>query len=127
MVLVFTDVIKAQVFKKPYTDSPHHETKIPMSFNYLILFKPIEHRENYSNRGPNDKMFLFENEGRKYVYVGENFFSFETTDKIVEYSSNHGLNVVKYSYAHGIENMKFRLCRKFIPFEEYKISTQKDD
>ena len=80
-----------------------------------------------SNRGPNDKNFLFEIEDRKYVYVGEKLFSLETTDEIVEYSSNDGLNDVKYSYAHDIENMKFRLCLKLIPSEEYKISTQKDD
>ena len=91
------------------------------------MFTPNEHTEKYSYRGQNDKNFLFEIEDRKYVYVGEKIFSFLTTDKIVEYSSNHGLNVVKYSYAHGIENMKFRLCRKFIPFEGYRTSTQKDD
>ena len=93
----------------------------------MILFTPNEHTEFYSNRGPNDKKILFEIEDRKYVYVGEKFFSLEPTDEIVEYSSKDGLNDVKYSYAHGIENMKFRLCLKFIPFEEEKISTQKDD
>ena len=98
-----------------------------MSFNYLILFTPNEHTEKYSNRGQNDKNFLFEIEDRKNVYVVEKLFGFETTDKIVEYSSNDGLNDVKYSYAHGIENMTVRFFRKFIPFEEYKNSTQKDD
>ena len=98
-----------------------------MSFKYLILFTPNDHTEKYSNREQNDKNFLFETEDRKYVHVGEKVFSFETTDKTVEYSSNDGLNDVKYSYAQGIENITVRFFRKFIPFEEYKNSTQKDD
>ena len=49
------------------------------------------------------------------------------TDKIVEYSSNDGLNDVKYTFAHGIENIYFMLYRRSIPFEEEKISTQKDE
>ena len=92
-----------------------------------MLFTPSEHTEKFSNREQNDKNFLFETEDRKYVHVGEKVFSFETTDKTVEYSSNDGLKNVKYSYAHGIENMTVRFFRKFIPFEEYTISTQKDD
>ena len=82
--------------------------------------------QDYYNRGPNDKNFLFEIEDEKYIQVGEKFFSFETTDKIVEYSSNDGLNDVKYTYAHGIENIYFMLYRKYIPSEEYGNSTQKD-
>ena len=55
----------------------------------------------------------------------ETLVSFETTDKIVEYSSNDGLIDVKYTYAHSIENIYFMLCRKNIPFEQYKNSTRK--
>ena len=66
-----------------------------MSFNYLILFTSNEHTEIYRYRGQNDKNFLFEIDDRKSVYVGEKLFSSETTDKIGEYSSNDGLNVVK--------------------------------
>ena len=58
--------------------------------------------------------------------MGEILFSFETTSVIVAYSSNDGLNGFKYTYAHGIENIYFMLYRKYIPFEEYKNSTQKD-
>ena len=42
-----------------------------MSFKYVILCTTKDHTENYRNRGPNDKNFLFEIEDRKYVYVGE--------------------------------------------------------
>ena len=59
--------------------------------------------------------------------MGEKLFSFETTDKKLVYSANDGLNDVKYTYAHGIENTYFMLYRKYILFEEYKISTQKDE
>ena len=91
------------------------------------MFTPNEHTEKYSYRGQNDKNFLFEIEDRKYVHVGEKIFTFGKTDKIVEYSSNDGLNDVKYSYAHGLENMTVGFFRKFVPFEENKNSTQKDD
>ena len=47
MVLIFGDLSKTQVYKMPYGDSPHHETEILMNFNYLDLFKPSEHTEDY--------------------------------------------------------------------------------
>ena len=87
----------------PYRDSPHHEIEILMSFKNLNLFKPIEHTEDYNNRGPKYKKFLFENEDRENIYLREKKISFETNDKIVEYISNVGLNDVKYSYVHGIK------------------------
>ena len=127
LVLVFSDLNKPQIYKMPYRESPHHEMEILMSFKYLNFFTPIEHTEDYYNRGPKDKNFSFESEDRKYVCVGKKSFSFETTDKIVEYSSNDGLNDVKYSYAHGIESVNFVLYRKCIPFEEFKNSAQKDE
>ena len=43
------------------------------------------------------------------------------------YCANDGFNDVEYTFAHGIENIYFMLYRKYIPFEEYKISTQKDE
>ena len=93
----------------------------------MSLFEPNEHTEGYNNRGPNDKNFLFEIQVRKKISVGEKLFCFETTDKIVEYSSNDGLNDVKYTYAHGIEKIYFMLYRKYIPFEEYKKSPERDE
>ena len=43
MVVVFTDLNKAQIHKMPYRDSLHHEIEILMSFDYLQLFRPNEH------------------------------------------------------------------------------------
>ena len=42
IVLIFTDLKKAQIYKMPYRDSPHHEIETVMSFEYLQLFKPDE-------------------------------------------------------------------------------------
>ena len=58
----------------------------------MKLFKPNEHSEDYYNGRPNDKNFLLEVEDKNYIYVGETLFSFETTDKILDYFSNDGLN-----------------------------------
>ena len=93
------------------------------------MFNPNEHTEKNYNRRPNDKNFLFEFEDKKHIYVGKKLLSFETTDKIVEYSSNDGLNDVKHTYAHDIENIYFMLYQNIIPFEEYKknTKTQKDE
>ena len=42
MVLVFSDLNRAQIYKMPYRDSGHHEIEILMSFVYLSLFEPKE-------------------------------------------------------------------------------------
>ena len=85
----------------PYRDSPHHEIETLMSFDYLHLFRPNEHTEDYHIRKPNNAIFLFKIEGKKYIHVGENLFSFETDDEIVKYSSEHGYNDIKYPFARG--------------------------
>ena len=46
LVLIFNDLNKAQIYKMPYRDIPHHEIEIVMSFTYLNVFKPNEHTEN---------------------------------------------------------------------------------
>ena len=58
-----------------------------MSFIYLNFLKQNEHTEIYHIRKPNDKNFLFEAENKKYIYVGENLVSFETSNKIVKFFS----------------------------------------
>ena len=58
MVLLFSDLNKAQIYKMPYRDSPHHEIEILMSFDYLHLFRPNEHTEDYYIRKPNIENFL---------------------------------------------------------------------
>ena len=44
LLLIFTDLNEAKIYKMPYRDSPHHEIELLMSFNCLNLFKPHEHR-----------------------------------------------------------------------------------
>ena len=127
MVLLFTDFKKAQIYKMPYRDSPHHEIEILMSFDYLHLFRPNEHTEDYHIRKPNNANFLFKIEDKKYIHVGENFFSFETDDEIVKYSSEHGHNDNNYSFARGKENIYFMLEQKHIPIQEYEKSTVKNE
>ena len=80
IVLIFTDLKKAQIYKMPYRDCPHQEIEIVMSFDYLHVFGPDENNKNGS--------FLFEIENKKHVHVGENVFSFETDDEIEDYFLN---------------------------------------
>ena len=127
IVLIFTDLTKAQIYKILYRDSPHHEIEILMSFDYLHLFRPNEHTEDYHVRKPNDANFLFKIEDKKYIHIGENLFSFETDDEIVKYSSEHGHNDVKYPFARGKENIYFMLEQKYIPIQEYENSTVKNE
>ena len=119
MVLIFSNLKKAQIYKIPYRNSPHQEIEIVMSFDYLHLFGPDENNK--------DGNFLFEIEKRKYIHVGENLFSFETNDEIVDYFIEHGFNDVKYPFAHGKENIYFMLHQKYIPLQEYENSTVKNE
>ena len=119
MVLIFTDLKKAQIYKIPYRNSPHQEIEIVMSFDYLHVFGPDE--DNI------DGNFLFEIEDKKYIHVGEKIFSFETNDEIKDYFSEHGINDVKYSFAYGKEDIYFMLRQKYIPLQEYEISTVKNE
>ena len=111
----------------PYRDSPHHEIEILMIFDYLHLFRPNEHTEDYHVRKPNNANFLFKIEDKKYIHVGENLFSFETDDEIVKYSSEHGFNDVKLPFAHGKENSYIMSHQKYIPIQEYENSIEKSE
>ena len=119
IVLIFTDLKKAQIYKMPYRNSPHQEIWKVMSFGYLHVFGPDENNK--------DGNFLFEIENKKYVYVGDKLFSFETNDEIVDYFTEHGNNDVKYSFAYGKENIYFMLHQKYIPLQEYENSTMKNE
>ena len=92
-----------------------------MSFDYLQVFG-LDEDENKK-----DGNFLFEVSDKKYIYVGENSFSFETNDKIEKYFSEHGNNDVEYSFAYGKENIYFMLHQKNIPLQEYENSTMKNE
>ena len=111
----------------PYRDSPHHEIEILMGFDYLHLFRPNKHTDDYYIRKPNNENFLFKCEDKKYIHVGEKFFSFEINDEIEKYSSEHGCNDIKFPFAHGKENIYFMLHQKYIPLQEYETSTLKNE
>ena len=72
-VLLFTDLNKAQIYKMPYRDSPHHEIEILMSFDYLHLFRPNEQIEDYYIRKPNNENFLFKIEDKKIFMSEKNY------------------------------------------------------
>ena len=127
MVLIFTDLKKAQIYKIPYRNSPHQEIEILMSFDYLHLFRPNEHSPDYHIRKPNEENFLFEIEDEKYIHVGEQLFVFETNGEIVKYSSEHGFNHINFPFAHGKENIYFMLHQKYIPLQEYENSAVKNE
>ena len=119
MVLIFTVLKKAQIYKMPYRNSSHREIEMAMSFDYLHVFGPDENNK--------DGNFLFEIEDKKYTHVGEKLFSFETNDEIVDYFSEHGFNDVKYPFARGKENVYFMLHQKYIPIQEYENSTMENE
>ena len=114
MVLKCGGLIKAQIYKMPYRDSPHHETENVMSFNHLHLFEPIEHKEEYHIRKPNNENFVLEFGDEKCIYVGEKLITFETNDTILKYSSKLGFIDSKFPYAYGGENIYLMLHRKYI-------------
>ena len=119
MVLIFTDLKKAQIYKMPYRNSDHQEIGIVTKFDYLHVFGPNENNK--------DGNFLFEIENKKYVYVGDKLFSFETNDEIVDCFTEHGFNDIKFPFAHGKENIYFMLHQKYIPLQEYENSAMKNE
>ena len=65
----------------PFRNGPHHEIEILVSFNYLNVFEPNEHKGCYHIRKPNHKIVLFQVKDNEYVYVGEKVISFEIKEK----------------------------------------------
>ena len=127
MVLIVSDLNKAQLFKMPYRNSAHNEIEILMSFDSLNDFRPNEHTEDYYITKPNDESFLFEIGDEKNIYVGEKVFTFEANDIIVKYSLDVSFNVNKFPYAYGEENIYFMLHQNYIPIREFKTSTEKNE
>ena len=111
----------------PSRISPHREIEMVMNFDYLHLFRPNEHTEDYYIRKPNNESFLFKIGYKKYIHVGEKLFSFETDGDIVKYSSEHGYNYIKDPFARGKENIYFMLHQKYIPIQEYENSIEKNE
>ena len=113
LVLIFTDLKKAQIYKIPYRNSPHQEIEIVMRFDYLHVFRPDENKK--------DGNFLFKIEDKKYIQVGEKLFSFETNDEIVDFFQNMVLTMLN---AHMLAVKKtFTLCyiKNIFLFKKMKI------
>ena len=127
MVLIFSDLKKAQIYKMTYRDSPHQEIEIVTKFDYLHLFEPNELDEKTHAMIQTNKTFLFKIGGKKYFYVGERIFSFQTNDEITEYFSEDGYNDVKYPFALSNENIYYLLYQKYIPVEEYQNTIEQSE
>ena len=69
LVLFFSGLNKAQIYKMPNGNSFYREIEMFMSFEYLNLFNPNQHTEEFYQRGSNDRNFPFEIEHRKNVFV----------------------------------------------------------
>ena len=122
MVLIFSDLKKAQIYKMPNRVSPHREIEIVMNFDYQHLFKPfgLDGKETNEN-------FLFKIEDKKYIYVGDKVYSFETIDDIEEYFSECGFNDVKYPFALSKENVYYTIHQKYVSIKEYGSSPQEGE
>ena len=119
MVLLFSDLQKAQIYKIPNRNSPHHEIEINMSFDFLHVFAPDENNK--------DGKSLFRVEDEKCFHGGATLFSFQTNDELVENFSEDGFHDIKFPFAHGKESIYFMLHQKYIPLQDYEKSTMKDE
>ena len=98
VVLTFTDLKKAQIYKMPYRDSPHHEIEMVIKFDYQHLYKPFDLDKKTHARIVTNENFLFKIEDKKHIFVfaGEKVYNFETIDDIDETFSKTGNNDIKY-------------------------------
>ena len=111
----------------PYRDSPHHEIEMVIKFDYQHLFKPFDLDKKTHARIVTDENFLFKIEDKKYIFVGENVYNFETIDDIDEYFSETGNNDVKYPFALSKENIYYMAHQKYITIEEFENSKMFDE
>ena len=77
LVLIFSELNKAQIQIKPYSDSQHYETELLISFKDLNLLKPNKHPEDYYTRGPNVNSFQIEIEDKNYIYGEKQYLVLE--------------------------------------------------
>ena len=92
----------------------------------MNVVKLNEHTEDYLIRRPSDANFLFEVEDKQYIYVGDKFFSLETSDTMLNYSSELGFNDNKNPFAYDEQDIYFMLLQKSFTILEYKKSTEKN-
>ena len=98
-----------------------------MSFNYLNLFKPNEHTEDYHLRKPNDENFLFEIENKNYICIGDKVVSSDTNYEILSYSSKLGFNDNNFSFAYSDKNVHLMLHQKYNTIQDYESLTENDE
>ena len=127
LVLIFSNLNKAQIYKMPYRGSPYHDFEKVMIYICSNVFKPIEHKEDYVITKPNNENFPFEIGDKKFIQVGEKVIIFETNDTFVNCSSELGFNDIIYPFDSGEENISFLLHLKYFPIQEFKNSTEKDE
>ena len=127
IVLIFTDLKKAQIYKMPYRDSHHQEIEMFIKFDYQRLIKPFDLDKKTYARIVTDENFLFKFEDKKCIFVGENVYNFETIDDIDEYFSKTGNNDVNYPFALSKENILYMAHRKYITIEEFDNSKMFDE
>ena len=111
----------------PYRNSHHQEIEIVTKFDYQQLFRPFGLDERTHARRQTNENFLFKNEDKKYIYVGEEIFTFKTLDDIDEYFSETKFNDVKYPFALSKENTCYMSYQKYITTEEFDNSIMFDD
>ena len=127
MVLILNDLKKAQIYKLPYRNNHHQEIEIVTKFDYQHLFKPFGlHKITHASIETNE-YFLFKIEDKKYLYVGERVFTFNTEDDIDEYFSECGNNDVKHPFALSKGNIYYMLYQKYITIEEFENSKMSDE
>ena len=95
VVSIFTDLKKAELYKIPYRNSHHQENERVIKFDYQHLFKPFDLDKETHARIERDANFLFKIEDKKFIYVGDKIFSFETVDDNEEYFSETDNNDLK--------------------------------
>ena len=76
MILIFTDLKKAQIYKMPYRKSPHQEIEMVTKFDYQQLFRPFGIDKRTHARIVTDENLLFKIEDKIYIYVGDKVFTF---------------------------------------------------
>ena len=127
MVLNFTDLKKAQIYKIPHKNSQHQEIEILTKFDYQELLKPYDLDPEFHSRVATNTNFLFKIEDKNNVYVADKVFSFETVDDIEEYFSETNNNDVKYPFGLGDENIYYMLYQKYISIKEFEDSEMRDE
>ena len=74
MVLIFTDLKKAQIYKTPLRNSHHQEFEIVTKFDYQHLFTPIDLDKKTHARKETNENFLFKIEDKNIFMWGKKLF-----------------------------------------------------